>query len=96
MFIIKTLHGDVKADYDEIERIANAKETLVFLRNGAVNPKHITNIVKDTERMREVLKRPGESDADVQARIRQEKSEDIFKDIRGPALGQGPDQLKLL
>ena len=90
MYIIRTLHGDIKADFDEIEKIvANPAGGLIFLRNGAVNIRHITNIVLDEERMKEVVKRPGQTDAVRQKEIDESRSVDIFAKLRNKTVDVG-------
>lgn len=82
MFIINTFRGSVKADFDEIEKIINSKGALVFLRNGAINPKHITHIVPDVEERSMVFREIGETREDVERRIREYQSKDIFAHMR--------------
>lgn len=86
MYILKLLGNiEVKADADELEKITNTKEGLVFLRNGAVNIKHITAIIKDTDRERLVLKRPGDTEESLKLRAENDRSDDIFPQLRRPA-----------
>lgn len=82
MYLIKTLQGHIQADYDEIEKIANSTETLVFLRNGAVNPKHITSIVPDAEERSTVFVKIGETREEWEQRIREYQSKDMFPQVR--------------
>jgi cell fate regulator YaaT (PSP1 superfamily) len=98
MYIIYTIgNRQVKADFDELVRIAESTDNIVFLRQGAVNPKHITTIEQDTERMSEVVRRPGESEESVQQRIQEEKSDDIFSSLRSRGISiSGPAPKKLL
>ena len=87
MYIAKTLRGDVKIDFDELEKIKHFDgKGLLFLRNGAINVSHITSIVLDENAIDEVVKSPGETDEDVKRKLLAYKSEDIFASIRGPAL----------
>lgn len=85
MYIIKLLGNiEIQADADELDRIINTTDTLVLLRNGAVNVKHISAIVKDTNRERLVLKRPGDTEETMRLRIEEDRSEDIFPQLRKP------------
>lgn len=86
MYILKLLGNiEVKADADELDKITNSKDGLVFLRNGAVNIKHISAIIRDTERERLVLKRPGDTEETLRLRAEEDRSDDIFPQLRRPA-----------
>jgi hypothetical protein len=85
MFIIKTRRDDIHIDSDEMitltRRIA-AGETLILLRQGAVNPANIVVIVEDVDRKASIVKRPGDTEETLAARIANERSEDIFRHVR--------------
>ena len=97
MFIIKTLHGDVKIDFDELPRLAVHKgDGLIYFRNGAVNPKHVSTVVPDVERMKTIIKKPGDSKESVQKRIEEDQSEDVFATIRQSTVSIGSPVIPLL
>lgn len=84
MYIVKTLHGDIKIDADELQLLVNGsqQEKLMFFRNGAVNTKYIVAVVQDTERQKTILKLPNETDEEHTRRIEAERSTDVFESIR--------------
>lgn len=83
MYIIKILGNiEIQADADEIQKVIGSTEGMIVLRNGVVNIKHISAIVRDTEREKLVLKRPGDTEESVRLRIENERSEDIFPQLR--------------
>ncbi len=93
MYIIETYKGLVHIDTDELAMLkAEQSKPLIFFRQGAVNPKQIVRVYEDKDRKKEVLKLAGESDADHQARIDANRSDDIFELIRteSPAQLQKP------
>lgn len=82
MYLIKTLQGNIQADHDEIEKIANSKGGFIFLRNGAVNPKHISIIVPDYNERATFFRGLDETAEDVERRIQEYRSKDLFAHIR--------------
>jgi len=90
MFIIKTVYGNVNADFDEVQRVLTAGlEELVVLRQGIVKPKYIATIVEDPDARSTIMRLPGESDIDVQKRIEAYRSDDAFSYLKRPALPEG-------
>ena len=99
MYIVKTFKIDIPIDFDEMKILmenAGQKDKLIFFRRGAVNPAHIVAVVDDEERRSEIRKLPGDTDEDLEKRMREERSEDIFARFRNTsALGSGINNLQL-
>lgn len=96
MYILTTTTGiKIKVDGDELERLAKAPlDELVFLRNGAVMRRMVATILADENRREETLRLPGETDEELEKRIEEDKSDDIFAEFRSKILS-APHQLKL-
>lgn len=96
MYIIETFRGTIRIDADELVKLRDEQDKkLIFFRQGAVNPNQIVRVIADTERKEEIPKLSHESEADHQARIEAERSEDIFETIRSiqPQLQNGTKRL---
>lgn len=87
MYLIKMIGQEIPIDADELGKLEReGHKPLIFFRRGAVNPKHIVSVVEDTNRRQSVMKLPGETKEDVQKRIEAERGDDIFSQLRNPAL----------
>lgn len=97
MFLVKAIGLEIPIDYDELPKLSTeGHKPLIFFRRGAINPKHIVGVVEDNNRRESIMKLPGDTKETLEQKRQEDRSVDIFKSIRGPALPAKREEPKQL
>ena len=95
MYIIKATTGEqIKIDFDELAKLNCQSDTLILFRRGAMLRRLVGVVLEDEEAKKETPRFAGESEEQRLKRLREKKSEDIFKEIRN-GLPNSTNQLRL-
>lgn len=90
MYTLKTTTGEeFRIDHDELPKLLGNPDALVVFRQGIVLRRLIGTVVLDENARKGILKLPGETEKDVQRKLQESKSDNIF-----PGLNKSQPRLK--